>query len=192
MADSLETDVMQAPSPTGAGARALSTVPAAIVLDTKTGEVRPNRVFIRQTPTGYLCVGIGAGSRLLRAAFEQRDTTTHVDWQIAARKIGVRSPLPALNDPHLSRLALLATLSKDYDEDEPRDERGRWTDGAAGAGAAGLLAPAPKSTSFLAPLARASGARNEVDFGAGAKRPAAPAAAPSVQRPRLSRGSSSL
>jgi hypothetical protein len=121
-----------------------------------TGEVRPDRVFVRQTRTGYLCVGIGAGSRLLRAAFEQHDTAMRVDREIVARKIGVRSPLPGLNDPHLSRLALLAALSKGYSEDEPRDERGRWTDGAAGAGAAGLLAPAPKSTSFLAPLARAT------------------------------------
>src|SRR5215469_13563012 len=107
---------MQAPSPTGAGARALSTVPAAIVLDTKTGEVRPDRIFVRQTPTGYLCVGIGAGSRLLRATFEQGDATTRLGREIAARKIGVRPPLPELNDPHLSRLALLAALSKDYNE----------------------------------------------------------------------------
>jgi hypothetical protein len=41
-------------------------------------------------------------------------------------------------------------LSKDYNEDEPRDERGRWTDGAAG------LLRTPQSTSFLAPLARAT------------------------------------
>ena len=148
---------MQAPSPTGTGRRSRSPVPAAIVLDTEMAEVRANRVFVRKTPIGYLCVGTGAGSRLLRAAFEQRDTTnTRFDRELAARKIGVRSPLPAFNDPHLSRLALLAALSKDYSEDEPRDERGRWTDGAAGAGAAGLLAPTPKSTSFLVPLGRAT------------------------------------
>jgi hypothetical protein len=115
---------MHAPFATGAGSRLRSPVPNTIVVDTKTGEVRANRVFVRQTPTGYLCVGIGAGSRLLRAAFEQRDTTTRFDREIAARKIGVRSPLPELNDPHLSRLALLAEMSKGYSEDEPRDERG--------------------------------------------------------------------
>jgi hypothetical protein len=145
---------MQAPSLNGADSRPSLAAPTAIVLDTKTGEVSANRVFVRQTPTGYLCVGIGAGSRLLRAAFEQHDTTTRFDREIAARKIGIRSPLPAFHDPHLSRLALLATLSKDYNEDEPRDDRGRWTDGAVGAGAAGLLAP--ESTSFLAPLGRAT------------------------------------
>jgi hypothetical protein len=147
---------MQAPSPNGAGSRPSPAAPAPIVLDTKTGEVRANRVFVRQTPTGYLCVGIGAGSRLLRAAFEQHDTGTRFYREIAARKIGMRSPLPAFNDSHLSRLALLAAMSKDYNEDEPRDDRGRWTDGAASAGAAGLLAPAPQSTSFLAPLGRAT------------------------------------
>jgi restriction endonuclease fold toxin 5 of polymorphic toxin system len=146
---------MQAPSPSATGPSLRSAVPA-IALDTKTGEIRPDRVFVCQTRTGYLCIGIGAGSRLLRAAFEQRGTTTRFDRQIAARKIGVRPPLPGLNDPHLSRLALLAALSKDYNEDEPRDDRGRWTDGAAGAGAAGLLAPVPNSTSFLAPLGRAT------------------------------------
>jgi restriction endonuclease fold toxin 5 of polymorphic toxin system len=147
---------MQAPFPTGGGSRRRSLVPASIVLDTKTGEVRTNRVFVRQTATGYLCVGIGAGSRLLRSAFEQRDTLMRFDRQIAARKIGLRSPLPGFNDPHLSRLALLAALKKDYHEEEPRDGHGRWTDGAAGAGGAGLLAPARNSTSFLGPLARAT------------------------------------
>jgi restriction endonuclease fold toxin 5 of polymorphic toxin system len=147
---------MQAPFPTGGGSRRRSLVPASIVLDTKTGEVRTNRVFVRQTATRYLCVGIGAGSRLLRSAFEQRDTLMRFDRQIAARKIGLRSPLPGFNDPHLSRLALLAALKKDYHEEEPRDGHGRWTDGAAGAGGAGLLAPARNSTSFLGPLARAT------------------------------------
>jgi len=141
---------MQPPFPTGAGPRPRSPVAAAIMLDTKTGEVRPDRIFVRQTPTGYLCVGIGAGSRLLRATFEQGDATTRLGREIAARKIGVRSPLPELNDPHLSRLALLAALSKDYNEDEPRDNRGRWTDGAA------AFSRTPQSTSFLAPLARAT------------------------------------
>ena len=142
---------MQAPSPTGAWPRPR----VAVRLNTETGEVRLDRVFVRQTSTGYLCVGIGAGSRLLRAAFERHDTTTRFDREIVARKIGVRSLLPGLDDPHLRRLALLAALSKDYDANEPRDEGGRWTDGAA-AGAAGLLAPTPNSTSFLAPLARAT------------------------------------
>jgi hypothetical protein len=89
MADRPEANGMQAPSPTGAGPRPRSPVPASIVLDTKTGEVRANRVFVRQTPTGYLCVGIGAGSHLLRTAFEQR-ATTRFDREIAARNIGVR------------------------------------------------------------------------------------------------------
>jgi hypothetical protein len=155
MADPPEANGMQAPSPTGAGPRPRFPVHASIVLDTKAGEVRPNRVFVRQTPTRYLCVGIGPGSRLLRAAFEHRDWTMRFDRESAARKSGMRSPLPGFNDPHLSRLALLAALSKDYHEDEPRDDRGRWTAGAPSAGAAGF-ARTPQSTSLLAPLARAT------------------------------------
>ena len=56
-----------------------------------------------------------------------------------AQRFGLRIPFGAIDDPYLRRLAIAETLLKEgFDSSEPRDDRGRWTngDGSAAVGAA--------------------------------------------------------
>jgi len=143
-------------------APARSWPPVEIDSDSDRGQLAPDRVLIQSTPVGYVCAGLGDPARLLRFAFERprpSDASAknenyetnpiftaaceRLDKAIAAggiaeaRRLGLKIPLGAIDDPALRRLAIAAALIKSrFDPDQPRDEDGRWTSGSGGGTAA--------------------------------------------------------
>ena len=113
------------------------------VLNSQGTRLAADGVLVRQTPSGYVCLGLGSGAAAMRVAFAGADEGRLA--KLGGSDGGVRAPTmlsDVLDDPNLRRLALLEALLKDgYDPDQPRDERGRWTDGGGGSGvAAGSVA----------------------------------------------------
>ena len=130
-------------------------------IETDTGRLGPDRVFIRETSIGYVCAGLGDPARLLRFAFERPSATEasgksenyetnpifaaacdRLDKALVAggvakaRRLGLEIPLGALDDPALRRLAIAAALIRSgFDPDQPRDDGGRWTSGGGGSAA---------------------------------------------------------
>ena len=103
--------------------------PRPITIDTETGVVAPDRIFIHRSTKGYVCVGIGAGGALLERAARTFD--------LPVAKLTGRTRAPS-NDLYLERLALLA---KGYNSDEARVPAGNpgggeWTAGGIVASAA--------------------------------------------------------
>lgn len=103
--------------------------PRPITIDTETGVVAPDRIFIHRSTKGYVCVGIGAGGALLERAARTFD--------LPVAKLTGRTRAPS-NDLYLERLTLLA---KGYNPDEARvpagnTGAGEWTFGGAVASAA--------------------------------------------------------
>lgn len=108
-----------------------------ITIDTLSGMLAPDRVFVQRTPHGYICAGLGkAAAQLLRTAFDDRGAYFLKSDIAKARRRGFVIPLAELDDTNLRRLALAAALTKEYNPDEPRDDHGRWTSEGGGAAAA--------------------------------------------------------
>jgi hypothetical protein len=106
-----------------------------IAIDTSSGTLAPDLVFVQRTPYGYVCAGLGKeASRLLRAAFDDRGSYFLKSDIAKAQRRGFTIPLAELDDANLRRLALAAALTKEYNPDEPRDDHGRWTTGGASGG----------------------------------------------------------
>jgi hypothetical protein len=141
------------------------------VVDTTSATLATNRVVVQRTQIGYVCVGMGRGSRLLHRAFDDASTSATDDALAkAAASAIVDVPLATHGDPHLRRLALMVALAKEdgFDPSEPRDERGRWTTGgvADGATASGASAGAGADEA-MAVGAMAIGATATTDAGIG-------------------------
>lgn len=130
----------------------------SLLIDGEGAMLGADRVFLRRTPVGYLCAGLGESSRLLRLVFDEEGepspaspdlrrlaTALKEKGHAPVRLPGIGVPLGEHDDPYLRRLGLAAALIKgEYDPDQPRDERGRWTNegatGAAGAATTGTAA----------------------------------------------------
>ncbi|HTS94485.1 MAG TPA: Tox-REase-5 domain-containing protein [Stellaceae bacterium] len=149
--------------PRGAKSKALP-----FVIDTEGNTVTHNRVFFRRTPVGYVCVALGPPAQFLRFAFDDEGGAPffHACRQYArALESGAILPtqipggpfsLAKFDDAPLRRLAVAAALLKfGYDPNEPRDERGRWSEeDSHGGGASALFqrpGSLPESFPFRAP-----------------------------------------
>jgi hypothetical protein len=112
------------------------------LLDFNTWNLQRDRVLVQRTGAGYVCLGLGKGARFLRFAFENKDAHTRfyercvrVDRAAEQRQRpllfgwGLPPSLADIEDPQLRRLAVAEALLKaGYDEDEPRNELGEWSD----------------------------------------------------------------
>jgi Restriction endonuclease fold toxin 5 len=86
---------------------------------------------------GYLCLGLGAAAELLRAVDEDDAHARRIDSMGDEGLEADDLPLARSADRSLRRLARALAFAKDgFDPNEPRDERGRWTDAGGGAAAA--------------------------------------------------------
>ncbi len=132
-------------------------------IESETGRLGPDRVFVQRTPIGYVCAGLGDPARLLRVAFEEPretdaarkpenyetnpifaaacrrlDKAVEAGGIAKARRLGLEIPLGAIDDPALRRLAIAAALIKaGFDPGQTRDEDGQWTSGGGGDASAG-------------------------------------------------------
>jgi hypothetical protein len=108
-----------------------------ITIDTSSGLLAADRVFVQRTACGYVCAGLGQdAARLLRSSFTDVSADFSKTDIAQTLRRGLIIPLAELDDPHLWRLALAAALAKEYNPDEPRDDHGRWTSEGGAAAAA--------------------------------------------------------
>jgi hypothetical protein len=152
-------------------------------IESETGRLGPDRVFIQRTPIGYVCAGLGDPARLLRLAFEEPrevdaarkhenyetnpifaatcrrlDKAVEIGGAAKARRLGLEIPLGAIDDPALRRLAIAAALIKaGFDPGQARDDDGRWTSSGGDNGGSGGGASAGVTVNTLAPVVAASG-----------------------------------
>jgi hypothetical protein len=112
-----------------AGAKSLRLLinPPRLQLDDRTV------VFKYTGDGGWLCASFGDGAKYMDAA--ESDPTLRA--RIAARAREIKRGRDALG-ADLARVMAAVELSKDYDPEQARDERGRWTSEGAAA-AAGFL-----------------------------------------------------
>ncbi len=116
----------------------------------------PDGVLVRRTPLGYRSADPGHLALLTRAAFGEDRRLRRLPIVldaiaqaldrgdlVKAQLLGLELPLGELDDRSLRRVSVVAELIKaGFDPDQPRDERGRWTDAsAAGAAAARMTRP---------------------------------------------------
>ena len=133
---------------------ALSVDPEDIKLDGQ-------QVILRHAGDGgYLCVGFGNAARFLRAIDDDPALNKAIDDRLLS--IAGSHSL----DPFVKRLRAAFALAKEYDLEQPRDERGRWaetgtassstssTPGAAIASTASAAADAIFGTPELVPALR--------------------------------------
>jgi len=113
--------------------------PGRPLIESETDEVSSGHVWVRQSPIGYVCVGLGPSARLARFAFEdiapshpfyaacrrhERDLAR--EGIAKADRLGLDIPFGAFADPALRRLALASALLKaGFDPAEDRDRDGR-------------------------------------------------------------------
>jgi hypothetical protein len=123
----------------GAGAKTLRLLinPPHLQLDDRTV------IFKYTGDGGWFCASFGDGAKYMRAAKE--DPTLR--RRIEARSRDIRRNRHALG-PDLARIMAAVELSKDYDPDQARDERGRWTSGGAAGAVAGATAEAAATDAF--------------------------------------------
>jgi len=103
--------------------------PRRIVVDTDSSMVTTDRIFVRESAKGYVCVGLGAGTELMERAELMPNASV-------ARHAGAAAA--GFSDPYLDRLDRLA---KAYNPDEARvpagaQGGGEWTSGGIVASAA--------------------------------------------------------
>ncbi len=124
--------------------------PGQPLIETRSDEVSAGKVWLRRSPVGYVCIGLGPSAKLARFAFEDvapqhpfYDACRRHDRNVAregiakAQRLGLDIPFGAAEDPALRRLAIASALLKaGFNSAEDRDLDGKWTDGPAGAAAA--------------------------------------------------------
>jgi hypothetical protein len=138
------------------GQSAASAAPLdGLLIDTDDAIVEESRVFLRPTSIGYVCAAVGGGARMLRKAVEDGAGPD-------------RSAVAELE----KALARAALAKAGFDPAQPRDDHGRWTNGAAAASPPSWAVPLPLSAAPVAAAvggaAAAPGASVLVEFGAGA------------------------
>ena len=117
--------------------------PGRPLIETESDEVSSGRVWVRKSPIGYICIGLGSSTKLARFAFEDL-TPSHPFYEACrrhernvaregiakAQRLGLDIPFGAFADPGLRRLAIASALLKaGFDPAEDRDRDGRWTAG---------------------------------------------------------------
>jgi hypothetical protein len=114
-----------------AGTRRAAPIPS-LVFDPARTSLDDRKIVVHHTRDGgYLCLGFGSGARFLRAV----DDEPPVSKASKGRGGGA-------SDPFLSNLVAAVALAKDFNPDQPRDERGRWTDADSSGAAATAAATA--------------------------------------------------
>jgi hypothetical protein len=123
----------------GAGAKPLRLFinPPHLQLDDRTV------IFKYTGDGGWFCASFGDGAKYMRAAKEDPALRRRIE----TRSRDIRRNRTALGSD-LARVMAAVELSKDYDPDQARDERGRWTAEGAAAAVAGLTAEAADAFSI--------------------------------------------
>jgi hypothetical protein len=155
---------------TGSEAQRAPT-PGHPLLETRSDEVSAGRVWLRPSPVGYVCMGLGPSAKLARFAFEdiapthpfytacrrhERDITH--EGLAKAHRLGLDIPFGAFDDRALRRLAIASALLKaGFDPGERRDKDGEWaTDGSGGAAAARTARSLRAEAKLMGPLSPAA------------------------------------
>ena len=133
--------------------------PGRPLIETESDEVSSGRVWVRKSPIGYVCIGLGSSTKLARFAFEDV-APSHPFYDVCRRherdliregvakanRLGLDIPFGAFADPALRRLAIASSLLKaGFDLNEARDRTGEWTTGSD------TSAPAGAAAAFLRP-----------------------------------------
>jgi hypothetical protein len=143
----------------------------------------PDCILVRRTPAGYRSANPNEIARLTRSVLGDDGRLQRLPIVLAgitralnagdlvkAQLLGLEIPLVDLDDEQLARLRLAGDLLKDFDPNQPRDERGRWTsDGGEeenSAPALGSAVVAGTAASTLAPEIAPFMARVAAAFGA--------------------------
>ena len=145
--------------------------PGRPLIETESDEVSSGHVWVRQSPIGYVCIGLGPSAKLARFAFEDV-APSHPFYDACRRherdirregltkvgRLGLDIPFGALADPALRRLAIASALLKaGFDPQQARDDHGKWTtDGAGGAAAARTAQSLAAEGSLFGPLGAAA------------------------------------
>lgn len=132
----------------GAPARLHSRGPSCrgVVVDIEGAMLGPECILVRRTPSGYRSLSPSEAADVLRAMFhEDRDRAQlfrrcqriakalEAGDLVRAQLLGLEFRIAALDEGELQRLGRAAGLIKaDFDPDEARDERGRWTSAGPG------------------------------------------------------------
>jgi hypothetical protein len=110
-------------------AQSASGRPRRVVIDTEGGSVTTDRIFVRESAKGYVCVGLGAGAEMIERAERMPSASAVKHVSAVAARFG---------NPFLDRLDRLA---KAYNPDEARVPTGgpgggEWASGGIVASAA--------------------------------------------------------
>jgi hypothetical protein len=158
-----------------------------VVVDADGAMLGPECVLVRKTGAGYRCLGredAAAIQKLLLPEEEDADpdrlhglsrgiAEALSKGEVALAQIyGLRIPITGLDSRQIEQLAAAARFAKaNFNPDEPRDERGRWTDAGGGvSGAVPLVVPAAAGgdgTSPIPPVISTAAAATVADQAAG-------------------------
>src|SRR5256885_11938177 len=118
--------------------------PGRSLIEMQSDEVSASNVWLRRSPIGYVCVGLGPSAKFARFAFEDVapthpffDACRHHERDVRreglakAERLGLDIPFGTFDDPGLRRLAIASALLKaGFDPGEARDRTGEWTTGS--------------------------------------------------------------
>ena len=111
-----------------------------LAVDAEGVTLGPDCILVRRTPAGYRSANPNEIARLTRSVLGDDGRLQRLPFVLAgitralnagdlvkAQLLGLEIPLPDLDDEQVARLRLAGELMKDFDPNQPRDERGRWT-----------------------------------------------------------------
>lgn len=143
--------------------------PGRPLIETESDEISSGRVWVRRSPIGYICVGLGPSAKLARFAFEdvapshpfydacrRHERDIRREGLAKVERLGLDIPFGAYTDPGLRRLAIAsAVLKAGFNSEEDRDQDGKWTTGL-GAAAARTARSLRAEASLMGPLGAAT------------------------------------